>query len=131
MTCRGTVSRMKAEPLNELLENLCGIKITSGVVDSTWFHFKVDGDDVARGEVNVLYHDLNIQLQDKITLDQGLMSRLKSFINDKAKMHGSNPTDKDKPATVATIARERTPQTPLIKFLWETLREGILTTLGI
>lgn len=131
MTCRGTVSRMKAEPLNELLENLNGIKITSGVVDSCRFDFKIDGDDVARGTVEVLYHDLDIQMEDKVTLEQDLMARLKTFVNDKAKMHESNPPDEDKPMTVATIARERTPQTPLIKFLWETLREGILTTLGV
>ena len=131
MICGGTVSRMQAEPLNELLENLNGIKITSGVVDSARFDFKIEKDDVARGKVEVLYHDLNIQMKDKVTLEQDLMARLKSFINDKAKMHGKNPRDEDKPATVAIVARERTPQTPLIKFLWETLREGILTTLGV
>jgi hypothetical protein len=131
MSCRGTVSRMNAKPLNELLENLNGIKITSGVVDSTRFDFKIDGDDIARGTVEVLYHDLDIQMEDKVTLEQDLMARFKSFVNDKVKMHESNPTDEDKLATVATIARERTPQTPLIKFLWETLREGILTTLGV
>jgi hypothetical protein len=131
MTCRGTVSRMNAKPLNELLENLNGIKITSGVVDSTRFDFKIDGDDVARGTVEVLYHDLDIQMEDKVTLEQDLMARLKTFVNDKAKMHEKNPPDEDKPMTVATIARPRTPQTPLIKFLWESLREGILTTLGV
>jgi hypothetical protein len=131
MTCRGTVSRMNAKPLNELLENLNGIKITSGVVDSTRFDFKIEGDDVARGTVSVLYHNLDIQMEDKITLEQDLMARFKSFVNDKVKMHESNPVDEDKLATVATIARPRTPQTPLIKFLWESLREGILTTLGV
>jgi hypothetical protein len=131
MTCRGTVSRMNAKPLNELLENLNGIKITGGVVDSTQFDFKIEGDDVARGTVQVLYHDLDIQMEDKVTLEQNLMARLKTFINDKAKMNGSNPNGENQPVTVVTIARERTPQTPLIKFLWETLREGILTTLGV
>jgi hypothetical protein len=122
---------MNAEPMNELLENLNGIKITSGVVDSTRFDFKVDGDDIARGTVELLYHNLDVQLEDKVTLDQKLVARLKSFINDKAKMHGENPPNENGPATVATVTRQRTPQTPLIKFLWETLREGILTTLGV
>lgn len=131
MTCRGTISSMNAKPLNELLENLNGIKITSGVVDSTRFDFKIDGDDVARGTVEVMYHDLNIQMEDKVTLEQNLVARLKSFVNDKVKMNDSNPIDEDGRRTVATIARARTPHTPLIKFLWETLREGILTTLGV
>jgi len=131
MTCRGTVSRMSAKPMNELLENLNGIKITSGVVDSTRFDFKIDGDDVARGTVELLYHELNIQMEDKVTLEQDRMARFKSFVNDKVKMHDSNPGNEGQLATVATIARARAPQTPLIKFLWESLREGILTTLGV
>ena len=131
MTCRGSVSSMNAKPLNELLENLNGIKITGGVVDSTCFDFKIDGDDVARGTVQVLYHDLDIEMEDKVTLEQNLMARFKSFVNDKVKMNDSNPTGEGELATVATIARERTPQTPLFKFLWETLREGILATLGV
>jgi len=131
MTCRGTVSRMDAKPLNELLENLNGIKITSGIVDSTCFDFKIEGDDVARGTVEIRYHNLDIQMEDKVTLEQNLMARFKSFVNDKVKMNGSNPADETTPATIATIARERTPQTHLVKFLWETLREGILATLGV
>jgi len=131
MTCRGTVSRMNATPLNELLENLNGIKITSGIVDSTCFDFKIEGDDVARGTVEIRYHNLDIQMEDKVTLEQNLMARFKSFVNDKVKMNGSNPADETTPATIATIARERTPQTHLVKFLWETLREGILVTLGV
>jgi hypothetical protein len=59
------------------------------------------------------------------------MARFKSFVNDKVKMNGSNPADEKTSVTIATIARARTPQTHLVKFLWETLREGILATLGV
>jgi hypothetical protein len=130
MTYRGTVAHMSAEPLNELLVNLEGIRITSGVIDSTWFDFKVN-DDLASGTVQVLYRDLAFEMLDKVTLDRGLAARLQTFIADKTKLKGANPTDDQTPARVIAILRERRPESGLPRFLWETLREGILSTLGV
>jgi hypothetical protein len=130
MTYRGTVAGMRAEPLNDLLVNLEGIRITSGVVDSTWFDFQVR-DDIATGKVQVLYHDLGFEALDKVTLDRGWMARFQTVMADKTKLNHSNPPDDRTPAKVVTIVRERSPETKLFKFLWESLREGILTTLGV
>ena len=130
ITYRGTVSRMNADPLNELLVDLEGARITNGVIDSIWFDFKVS-DDVARGNMQVLYRDLDFEMLDKVTLERGLAARLQTFIADKATLSHSNPADDQAPAKVVTVVRERTPEVPLVKFLWETLREGILLTLGI
>lgn len=130
MTFRGTVARMNTEPLNELLVDLEGIRVTSGVVDSTWFDFKVK-EDVARGTMQVLYRDLGIEMLDKVTRDRGLAARLQTFVTDKATLRHANPVDDQTPAKIASVHRERTPETPLFKFLWETLREGILSTLGV
>ena len=130
MTYRGTVARMRAEPLNELLVNLEGIQITNGVIDSTWFDFKVT-DDVARGTMEVLYRDFEFQLLDKVTLDRGLAARLQTFIADKTKISHANPTDDQTPPRVVAVLRERAPESKLLRFLWDTLREGILSTLGI
>lgn len=129
-TFRGTVARMGVEPLNELLVDLEGIQLTSGTIDSMWFDFKA-GEDVARGQMQVLYRDLNFKMLDKVTLDRGLGARLQTFMADKTQLHHANPADDQKPAKVAVIIRERTPETPLLKFLWQTLREGIFSTLGI
>ncbi len=130
MTYRGTVTRMSAEPLNDLLINLEGIRITSGVIDSTWFDFKVN-EDLASGTMQVLYRDLAFEMLDKITLERGLAARLQTFIVDKTKLSGANPADDRTPARVAAILRERRPESGLLRFLWETLREGILSTLGV
>ena len=130
MKYRGTVARMSADPLNELLVDLEGIRITSGVVDSTWFDFEVR-DDMASGKVQVLYRDLSFEVLDKVTLDRGLLARFQTIMVDKTKLKDSNPPDDHTPATVAAVLRERPPQTNLLKFVWETLREGILSTLGI
>jgi hypothetical protein len=128
ITYRGTVARMRAEPLNEMLVNLEGIKITNGVIDSTWFDFKVS-EDVARGKMRVLYRDLAFEMLDKVTLDRGLAARLQTFIT-ATKLSHANPTDDRTPARVVAIRRERRPESSLFAFLWETVREGILSTLG-
>lgn len=130
MTCRGSVARMNAESLNELLVDLVGIRITSGVVDSTWFDFAVK-DDIADGTVQVLYHDFGFQVLDKVTMDRGLMARFQTLIVNKMQLKQANPAGERTPATVATIHRERLPETPLLKFLWESLREGLLLTIGL
>lgn len=130
MTYRGTVARMSAQPLNELLMDLEGIRITSGVVDSTWFDFKAS-DDVASGRMQVLYRNLDMQLLDKVTMDRGMVARFQTFVADKTKVNDSNPPDDQTPAKVVAVLRERPPEAPLLKFLWETLREGIFSTLGI
>ena len=128
ITYRGTVAGMRAEPLNEMLVNLEGIRIKNGVIDSTWFDFKVR-EDVARGKMQVLYRDLDFEMLDKVTRDRGLGSRLQTFMT-KAKLSHANPTDDRTPPRVVTVLRERPPESSLFGFLWETLREGILTTLG-
>jgi hypothetical protein len=130
MKYRGAVARMSADPLNELLVDLEGIRITSGVVDSTWFDFKVS-NDVASGTMQVLYQDVDIEILDKVSLDRGVLARFQTFVADKTKLNHSNPPDDRTPAKVVTIVRERTTETSLLKFLWESLREGILATLGV
>lgn len=129
MVFRGNVARMSAAPLNELLVDLEGIRIKSGVMDSTWFDFEVK-EDVARGTMQVLYRDLDIEMLDKVTLDRGAGARLKTFFADKATLSHANPADDETPAKIFTIRRQREPETPLFKFLWESLREGLLATLG-
>jgi len=128
MTYRGTVARMSAEPLNEMLVNLEGIRITNGIIDSTWFDFKVS-EDVARGKMQVLYRDLDFEMLDKVTLERGLAARVQTFITE-AKLSHANPTDDRTPARVVAILRERPPESSFFEFLWGTLREGILSTLG-
>jgi hypothetical protein len=130
MTYRGAVARMATDPLNELLVDLEGIRITSGVVDSTWFDF-VLSDDVASGKMQVLYHDLGFEVLDKVTMDRGLTARFQTFMANETQLKRANPIDEQTPARVVAILRERTPETPLLKFMWEALREGLLSSIGI
>jgi hypothetical protein len=127
MKYRGSVGAMEALSLNELLVDLEGIRVSGGTIDSTSFSFQVV-DDVATGELQVLYHDLGFEVVDKDTLE-GLSERFTTFMTN-AKRHPSNPRS-DEPPLVVTIVREREPHVPLIKFVWETVREGLLSTLDV
>ena len=130
MTYRGTVARMGTASLNELLVDLEGIRITSGFIDSTSFDFRVS-DDVARGKMQILYRGLDVELLDKVTMNRGVVARFQTFMLNETKLSQSNPTNDRTPARTATIRRERTPETPLLKFVWESLREGLLSTIGM
>lgn len=127
---RGTVGGMDARAFNEMLVDLKGIRVASGHHDSTWFEFAIK-DDVAAGKIQVLYHDLDIQLTNKVTHESDASDKLMSFINNQFKLRDKNPPDDNSPGTVAQVRRPRAPETPLLKFIWETIREGLLETIGV
>jgi hypothetical protein len=129
MNYRGTVGKIGALSLNELLVDLEGFRITAGVIDTTSFAFEVK-DDVASGTLRVLYHDIAYEVIDKNSLEQGLKEHFGSMLY-KSKSHASNPEDDEDPPTEITIRRVREPHVSLIKFVWETIREGLLRTLGV
>jgi uncharacterized protein DUF748 len=126
---RGDVGRMDVKSLNDLLVNLEGIYITSGVIDTTWFEFNVD-DDVAKGTVTCLYRGVQFEVISKNSHKQGLGDALATIMSDH-KSNESNPKDRDSAPVVATVVRRRDPTVPIIKFVWETVRTGLLMTLGV
>jgi hypothetical protein len=129
MTYRASIGKMDALALNDLLVNLNGIQITSGTIDATTLDIKIDGD-VATGTMKLLYHGLEFEIQDKNSEEQGIGDHVASFLQ-KSKTRESNPDDDDEPAAVITLRRERAPAISLIKFVWETAREGALRTIGV
>ncbi|HEU4929028.1 MAG TPA: DUF748 domain-containing protein [Candidatus Krumholzibacteria bacterium] len=126
---RGSVGRMDVMSLNDLLVNLEGIYITSGVIDTTWFDFKVD-EDVAKGTVTCLYRGLQFEIISKDSHKQGLGNALATIMSGH-ESNESNPKDNDSAPVVATVVRRRDPTVPIIKFVWETVRAGLLMTLGV
>jgi hypothetical protein len=128
MKYQASIGKMDALALNALLVNLNGIRITSGIIDATTLDIKIDGD-VSTGTMKLLYHGLEFEMQDKNSQDQGIGDHVASFLQ-KSKTRESNPDDDDEPAAVITLRRERAPEISLIKFVWETVREGALRTVG-
>jgi hypothetical protein len=121
--------RMNATALNQFLVDLEGVRIREGQLDSAVLKADIR-DDVARGELLLLYHDLEVETLDKVTRDRDLSAKVQTFIFNHFKLKTKNPPD-DKPTVTAAIWRRRQPETPIFKFIWFTLRDGVFQTLGI
>jgi len=128
MQYHATIGKMDATALNELLVNLNGIHVTEGTIDGATLDIKMNGN-MATGPEKILYHGLKFEVVDKDTHDQNVSDHLTTWLQS-WKTHSSNPREKEDPPTVITIQRPRQPYISLIKFVWETLREGVLRTLG-
>jgi uncharacterized protein DUF748 len=121
--------RMNASALNQFLVDLEGVRIREGQLDSAVLKADVR-DDLARGDLLLLYHDLEVETLDKISRDRSLQDKVQTFIFNNFKLRTKNPPD-DKPPVRAAIQLRRMPETPLFKFLWLNLRAGVVQTLGI
>ena len=119
--------RMDARALNPFITDLEGVRIREGQLDTAVF--KVDvRDDLARGELQLRYHDLEVETLDKVSRDRDLNDKVQTFIFNNFKLQTENP-ENDKPVLVASVRRLRPPETPIFKFIWLTLRDGIFQTL--
>jgi hypothetical protein len=123
MDYRATVGRMNALSLNTLLVDL----VQTGTIDTTSFHFKVDRD-VAVGELRVLYTDVDFEMLSKNSGKQGMGHVIAKWVSDHRE---SNPEEDDEAPLVMSVRRKREPDVGITKFVWETVREGLLLTLGV
>lgn len=127
---RGRVGRMPASAFNEMLVDLEGLRVKTGRLDSTWFEFDVE-NDVANGSVQVLYRNLDTEIIDKVTHDQGLKKQFQTFMNSTFRVEGENTQGGDTPALVAAVYRERPARENFFRFLWVIVREGLIESLGV
>jgi hypothetical protein len=126
---RGKLAAMDARAFNPMLVDLEGIRIDDGDINSVRFEIEVE-EDLATGTVAARYQDLSIAVVDKVTRDRSLGDLIKSVVANKFKVREDNP-DGDDPPMVASVRLRRPADTPLIKFIWHTLRAGISTTIGL
>jgi hypothetical protein len=126
----GSVGRMPAAAFNPLLVDLEGIRVTSGTLDTAWVAVDVL-DNVARGTLTVRYHDLAIEQLDKVTHERSLGDYLRTFIGTNFVLQAANPAAPDGEVREGALVRRRSPEVPLARFIWETLREGLKETLGL
>jgi hypothetical protein len=119
---------MDGRSLNETLFKLEGYRVTEGRLDSARFQYSVE-HDVAVGEVEVLYHDLKVEVVDKNTHKPGLSQLLQSTINNSFTLRRDNPRSAKKPALSIAVRRQRPPDASFLRLLWSNIRYGLLTTL--
>lgn len=129
ITYDGTVGRMDGRALNSILVDLKGYRVTEGRLDSARFQFSVE-HDVAVGKMEVLYHDLRVDVVDKNTHKLGLSRLIQSVIHNGVTLRRDNPRNAKTPALSITVRRQRPPDASFLRLLWSNVRYGLLTTLG-
>lgn len=128
MSYHAVIGKMDGLSLNDLLVNLNGIRIQEGTIDATTVDIKVDGD-MAAGTMKLLYHGLKFEVVDKDSHEQGVRDHMATWMQN-WQTHSENPRNDDEPAIVVTLQRKREPYISLVKFVWETVREGVLRSVG-
>jgi hypothetical protein len=126
----GSVGRMPMAAFNPILVDLAGIRVTDGTLDTAWVAVDVL-DNVARGRLTVRYHDLALEMLDKATHERGLGDHLRTFMGANFVLQEANPAEPDGALREGALVRRRSPEVPLVRFIWETLREGIKETVGL
>jgi hypothetical protein len=126
----GGLARTDARILNNLLADLEGIRISSGVVDTISWEFEVR-EGLARGRVRALYRDLKIDKLDQVTLDQNLGEAILSYFANNFTLAPQNPREDGDPPEIMPLFRRRAPDEPFFGFLWATLRGGLVKAIGM
>jgi hypothetical protein len=126
----GSVGPMPINAFNPLLVDLEGVRVTGGTLDTAWVAVDVV-DDMARGRLTVRYHDLALDLLDKATHERSLGDHLRTFIGANFVLQAANPAAPGGEVREPALVRRRSPEVPLPRFVWETLREGLKETVGM
>jgi len=112
-----------------VLVDLEGIRVTDGTLDTAWFAVDVL-DNMARGTLTVRYHDLGLEVLDKVTHERSLGDQLRTFIGAHFVLRAGDPAERGSMVREGALVRRR-PEIPLARFTWETRREGLKETLGL
>ncbi len=123
----GNLSAMEASHLNPILEKNGFIFVTSGTIDNMHFNFNAN-DYAAKGNMELLYHDLDVAIKNKRTDDTtALKEKLLSFLAN-AKIVNANPV-RDKEARKGIIDYERDPTRFVFNYFVKALLSGIKSTI--
>jgi hypothetical protein len=128
LSFEGRLGAMDPRALNETFVPLGGVRIESGEVDSLWFQADVK-DGVAEGSVGGVYRNLEVETLDKATGDRGIGHRFKTVATGLALRSSNLPENGD--LETGQIQHEHDPTSSFFKFLWQALRDGIYSLVGI
>jgi hypothetical protein len=130
MRYRGGLGRMDASGFNDILVDLEGIRLTSGRVEAVDFDVHVR-NGLAAGHLVARYHDLSIDVMDKATRSENVLQQLEAFVANSVVLRTQNPPEGEETPYVAQIEYQKQPTDPFFGFLWFSLRQGLLGTLGM
>ena len=129
ITCKGRVHQMNLSLLNTMLEPINTMRISKGYLDGLRFT-AVFNDSKARGSVEFRYHDLQAELLDPVTGEQGVKEKVFTWFA-RVKIPEDNPDKKDKPARTGEIDYIRDPHKSVFSYLWKSVQTGMLSCLNL
>jgi hypothetical protein len=123
---KGRLGSMEIAALNPMLEDNIFL-FASGVVESMDFSFTADNKK-ATGSLTLLYHDLDITVNDPSTGDTtAIKERISSWIAN-LKTRNSNPLPGEE-VRAGTIDYERDPEKYIFNYCFKSILSGITSTL--
>jgi len=121
-TCSGSIGAMQIKPLNEMLEPSLNIRFNGGKVDRMTFFFNAD-DNVSKGWMEFLFHDLDVELLKKEPgKEKGFLSAVANWV-----AVSNNPIP-GKPLKTVEIGYERDKNKGIINYIWKTIQSGLVRT---
>lgn len=121
LEARAWTSAFSATALNSMFEPNAGIRILSGRIDTLETQFRVV-DGRATGTLDALYHDLEFESVNK--KDPSDKNTMKSWILDMKMRENRDP---DAPEQIGEIQHQRAETESIFKFLWLTVRSGLIS----
>ncbi|UTW61559.1 hypothetical protein KFE98_16295 [bacterium SCSIO 12741] len=123
---KGQLDKMPLQKLNDELEPLIGIEVSSGILHSAQIDISGNFNDI-NGTVNLHYNDIQIDILKLKPDAEGKSSKFFSFIANAVVRTNNVPgTESYKEGYVHYT---RSPDIPFFKFLWEGIFSGIKNTL--
>jgi len=120
-TIRGSMSGFDLARLNEHLEEWVFIRVRKGVADHLDFYFSAD-EQRALGEMQFIYHDLEIRFLDEDSLEETRNRRLRSFFANMIRVRSGNSADNPR---IGTIDFERDKERSVFNYWWKSVASGL------
>lgn len=122
----GNLGQMDLTELNPIVEPLAFISIKEGNLDSMSFEFTADSRG-ARGELQIVYDNLSIQILDEETLEGSTTRDIASFLANLIAIRSSN--DGSDPR-MGEIELEREEDRSMFTYWWHILRDGLRSSVA-
>ncbi len=120
----GNLDQIDLTELNTVLEPLAFVRISEGDLKSLSFEFTAD-EDGAKGELVIIYDNLNIQILDEETLEQTATRNIASFFANLIAIRSSNGEEDPRRGEI-TLEREK--ERSMFTYWWHILRDGLMSS---
>jgi hypothetical protein len=129
MSGAGTLDSFEMERLNTIFKDLEGLDISSGTSHELKFEFEMIGDH-SSGNMHLIYENLSVHVIDKDDHTENLISSFKSLYLNIIELNSENLPHENGTVRTGEISYERPPEESFFRYLWYTLRSGILDVIA-